>query len=742
MTAATVLARRLPARPLFTATVLLGSFLLFLIQPMLARMLLPRFGGAPNVWNVSMLFYQAMLLAGYLYAHAISRFALRTQLMLHLALFAAAALTLPIGVAAAGLDSMGPAVSLLSLLALSIGPVFLLVAAQAPLMQSWFARADDPAAASPYFLYAASNAGSLLALVVYPLLFEPNFRLGQQAAIWSAGFVLLAGLVALCGVVPADRTPHSAEDEAASWRDRAIWTLLAAVPSGLLLSTTTHLTTDIMAMPLLWVIPLALYLLTFVVAFADGGRIFVEKAQRAAPLVLLLLGAYTFLAAGVIAFLMALTNLVLLLVVALALHGELVTRRPPARQLTDFYIWLSVGGALGGLFSALVAPALFDWVYEHPLLLIAAALLLPARPLSPWLGRIWQSKPGGVLLWVWPVATLAASWWAHQHLVVTDQPALGAPALAFIAAGAVLSIGRRMPFAMHFTALLLALGGWQTLKVSTVEAARTRSFFGIYTVKADSARMIRQLEHGTTLHGVQSLVPGFETTPQSYYSLGSGISEAVTSLPALSGRFAKVGFVGLGAGSLACYAQAGQGWSAFEIDTAVVDIARDDRLFTYLSNCAPDLRIVVGDARLTLGKEAPDSYDLLAIDAFSSDAIPLHLMTREAFDVYGRALKPDGLLVVHISNRHVDLEPVVAAIATDMGWAARVRDFTPREQRLPGINYTRSIWVLLTPTETRMQEFLAQSPTGASGWAVLRTKPGLTPWTDDFASIIPVLRMQ
>lgn len=745
MTAAAETASRgVAARPLFIATIFLGSFLLFLIQPMLARMALPTLGGAPGVWNVAMLFYQAMLLAGYVYAHAISRFTQRRQMLVHLAAFAIAALTLPIGLAeVGGRETMPPMLWLLALLAASIGPVFFVVAAQAPLMQAWYARVDDPAAADPYFLYAASNAGSLLALLAYPFAVEPFLRLKEQAWLWSGGFVVLALLVALCARRPVrDPAPVAEAAPPATWRERAMWTGLAAVPSGLLLSTTTHLTTDIVAVPLMWVVPLALYLVTFIVAFASGGAIFVKQAKMAAPVLLLLLGGYTFLAQGALQLLMALTNLVLLFVVALALHGHLAERRPAASQLTDFYLWMSVGGVLGGLFSAIVAPLVFDWVYEHPILLVAAAALVPAKPLTQRLGRLWAGRRGLVLGIGLPLLALAASWWVHRELILADRAETSAPAVAFIALAAVLSIGQRLPFAACFGALMLALGGWQAIAISGIELARERSFFGIYTVKADSGRLIRQLEHGTTLHGVQSLIPDLETTPQSYYARGSGVAEAFEALPKIAGRFAKVGYVGLGAGSLSCFASPGQGWNAFEIDPTVVRIAKDPRLFTYISRCTPDMRIVMGDARLSLAKEPRHTYDLLAIDAFTSDAIPMHLMTEEAFKVYAGALKPDGVLMVHISNRHIDLQPVIAAIASDMGWTARVRDHTPEAADTPGVDYSRSIWVALTPTETRMQDLMYGGGAGPAGWALLREKPGFRAWTDDFASILPVLKQQ
>lgn len=733
-------------RPLFIATIFLGSFLLFLIQPMVARMILPRFGGSPQVWNSAMLFYQAVLLAGYAYAHAVARWPVRRQLPVHIVLLGLAALTLPVSIAALTppADNAQPMLFLLQLLALSVGPIFFLVSTQAPLLQSWFSRSSDPRADNPYFLYAASNIGSLLALVAYPFLLEPLLTLKQQSLLWSVLFVLLIALTALSGwqlrnSAPAQRA--ALPPVAIDWTQRLRWVALAAVPSGLLLSTTTHLTTDIMAMPLLWVIPLALYLVTFILAFSDGAHRIIGWAQKAAPVLLLVLGGYTFLSNGSVAMLMALTNLVLFFVLALALHGQLSRERPAASALTQFYLWVSVGGVVGGLFCALAAPLLFDWTYEHPLLLLAAALLLPGRELVPTLGRLWQRPATRLVLGVAaPVAVLLLSWFAGTQWTGAQENPLTSFALILIAVTGVFSIGHRFAFTAAFAALLLTLGGWQALKISGIEGARYRSFFGVYTIEGRGDLNVRQLMHGTTLHGVQSLSDEFATRPMSYYSPQSGVGAAMRALPTLSGRFAKVGFVGLGVGTLACYAQPGQGWTAFEIDPVVVDIARHPKLFTYLDRCAPDLKVVLGDARLTLAGQPEQSFDLLVIDAFSSDAIPLHLMTREAFEVYARALKPDGVLLVHISNRHLDLEPVVAANAWSMGWSARVRNHQPGE--LPGIFDARSIWVALAAQDTRLIDMIQASDERVGDWAPLTTRPGFKAWSDDFASILPVLKLR
>lgn len=735
---------RMPPRPLFILTVLVGSFLLFLVQPLFARLALPRLGGAPGVWTVALLFYQAVLLAGYVYAHFLSRLEARTQLFVHLGMFLLAAFTLPIELVSFGRwQEAGPILWLLGLLTVSLGPVFFVVSAQAPLMQAWFARTADKDAANPYFLYAASNAGSLLALILYPALIEPGMALSDQQLLWSGGFVLLAICVGLCGmrVEPGARAlapPPGAEP--IDWRRMGHWVLLAAVPSGLMLSTTTHLTTDIVAVPLLWVVPLGIYLLTFIVAFSEGGQIFVRQARFIAAPLLLAIGVYTFLAEGVFQLLLALANLILLFYLALALHGELAATRPAPAHLTRYYILMSLGGMLGGLFAAVVAPLAFDWVYEHPILLVGAAFLLPAVPLLRSTVSLWHGRLSPFLRWVWPLVSLALSIHVHRVWMIGENSAAALPALVVVGLGAVLSIGQRLPFAVHFAALLLGMGGWHTLGLSTERDARTRSFFGIYTVADDEEKGVRQLEHGTTLHGLQSLIPEFETAPLSYYRLESGAGQALSALPHLFGIDARVGIVGLGVGSMICYAQRGQDWTIFEIDPVVVRIARDPELFTYVEACGESLDIVVGDARVQLDGTEDGGFDLLAIDAFSSDAIPQHLMTLEAFELYRRVLAKDGYLLVHISNRHLNLEPVVAAAAEHLGWAAAIYDDRPPEDTVGGLSFARSIWIAMAPDTERLQAMFDAGPVQSDGWRPLYEVPGFTPWTDDYSSILNVLR--
>jgi spermidine synthase len=729
----------LPLRPLFITTVLAGSFLLFLVQPLFGRVVLPVLGGSPSVWNVAMLFYQAVLLLGYLYANQLQRLPVARQLAVHLGLFTVAALTLPIGMAgwypAAG--SGNPTLWLLGLLAVSIGPVFFVASAQAPLMQAWFARSGDPDAANPYFLYAASNLGSFGALIAYPLLVEPFAGLWPQRIGWSAGFVGLALLVALCGlaarssgaVVAAPAAPADI-----SGRQRLRWVALSAVASGLLLSTTTHLTTDLMAMPLLWVVPLAIYLLSFVIAFSQAGPAATRQAVGLAPLLLLVLAAPVFQAGNgpVVGVVLAIAGLLLLLVLTVALHGTLALERPPASGLTSFYVWMSVGGALGGLFCALVAPLLFSWPWEHPLLLLAAALLLKGEPRS----ALPERRVVAILM-LGAMALLALAVGSRFFTAPLTPKLLPGPATAGALAAmlllAWLTIGRRWLFTAMLALGMFALGGGAQL-AKVLAGLHQRSFFGVYTVEDRKADGMRWLMHGTTLHGAQSLDPARARRMMTYYVPESGIGRAMTAAPALFGRQARIGVVGLGAGTLACYARPGQHWTFFEIDPVVVEIARQD--FTYLAACAPDAAMITGDARLTLQAEAAARFDLLAVDAFSSDSIPLHLMTLEALGIYGRALAPDGLLLIHISNRFLDLEPVLARMAQAGGWQSARLTYVPTGP-VAGTLQARSIWIALS----RRPERLAQLRAAGGDWQNLRREPGTPLWRDDFASVLPALKL-
>ncbi len=737
------------SRWLFTLTILVGSFLLFLVQPMVARMALPRLGGAPAVWNSAMLVYQGLLLGGYAWAHWLGRFAIRRQLMLHggLLLIAVVLSVFPIGLRPELIPPSDANVILFVpvLLILSVGAILFGISAQAPLMQRWFA--DSAPGANPYALYAASNLGSFGGLIAYPLLVEPNLQLLWQSWGWSALYLGLVALVFWCGVVAMRSTAGSAAParpvapvSAAPTRGRiAMWIALSAVPSGLMLSTTTHLTTDIMAMPLMWAIPLGLYLLSFSIAFSER-RLLSEFFTLLAPAMLLLSGGLSMWSQGGGGLMIALTSLVMLFTTAVSLHARLYSLRPEPDRLTFFYLMMSIGGALGGLFCALIAPLIFDWVYEHPILIIAAAILLPLPPLIPWAD--WIRVPHQwhrIISLVLGLIAMGTGYWLSQNWTGyrTTPELIAAAVIVFTG---IAAIGWRLAFVAALLALLYGFGGRETIAASLADA-RTRSYFGVYTVRDNQQTMQHTLTHGTTLHGTQLTTRGLELTATSYYGPNSGVGLAFNRASALYGPNARLGVIGLGTGTLACYRRPGQDWTIYEIDPAMVHIARDSGNFTFVPRCAAEVPIVLGDARLKLQERGADSLDLLAVDAFSSDAIPLHLLTREAFGVYGRAVQRDGIVMVHISNRFMNLEPVLRALETTGEWHAVLRHDEPDETDM-GLARTGSIWVAMSHSQAAIDRLVAASsdaPPGRGDWRPLSDRQPARLWTDDFASVLPLL---
>ncbi|WP_375273121.1 fused MFS/spermidine synthase [Sphingomonas sp.] len=727
-------------RRLYVATILLGSFLLFLVQPMIARIALPRLGGAPAVWNSAMLVYQALLLGGYAYAHLLGRLTPRAQGWVHLAVLAAAAVFLPIGlndrVLPAGAE---PAIWVPWLFAVSIGPLFFAVSAQAPLVQRWFALVRP--GEEPYALYAASNVGSFAGLVAFPLLVEPLMPVTDQRWLWSAGYVALIALVALCvRLLPAtggqDRSDQSEIDTRSSAAKPTLarwstWIVLGLVPSGLMLATSTFISTDLLAMPLLWVLPLALYLLSFSVAFASN-RTLADAITRYAPVTMVVFGGILMGGFTTTALLAVFIALMVLFVASVALHTRLYRLRPAPAHLTSFYLAMSLGGALGGVFAGLVAPVIFDWTWEYPILILATGFLMPQSYLAQQLARLWLTPRSRLIAIAIYVVVLAALFLLALEPIANDRasPFL-LPTFVAVALLGIVAIGARLPYMVVLASSLALFGGLQALSLSIRSDARTRSYFGVYTI-ADAPRR-RTLIHGTTVHGVQLAGnPTRERTPTTYYVPGSGVGRVMTLAPALYGPAARIGVVGLGTGTLACYHHPGQRWRFYEIDPTMVRVAEGSR-FTFLARCAPDAPIVIGDARLSLERQADMTLDVLALDAFSSDAVPMHLLTLEAFDTYGRVLSPRGTLAVHISNRYLNLVPVVAAAARARGWHAAILNYTPDVYEEDA---TKSAWVVMTRDAA---VFDAIRHDGGE-WTDIRPRPGFHAWTDDYGTILPLLR--
>ena len=677
----------------FTATTFLSALLLFSIQPMFTKMVLPVLGGSPSVWAVAMCFFQAALLAGYCWAHILTRLVPGYAVAIHLGLGALALITLPIGLPAAwGEPPPGdPYLWQLGLFALGVGLPFVAVAANAPLLQTWFATTSHPSARDPYFLYAASNLGSLIALLGYPLVLEPVFGARVLSGIWAGGFAALLLAIALCAVVAKlgfgkaapDAQLGTADDRAAhpTWLQRAGWVGLALVPSALLTAFTTHVATDVASAPLIWVIPLSLYLLTFVLVFR-------ERALIPARLLLIL-----HLAAVVVAllqlsqtrhegwFISATTGLAVFFTSAMVAHRTLYEARPPARHLTEFYLWMSLGGGLGGLFAGLIAPQIFSEVYEYPILLALSmacrpgALKIPSGN-SEWM-RLWLIAAAGILALFWLP-------WALEKLPVSADAADTIPhALATVratfdswghAAFLCALFGVIMPLLWWHPPRQLVMGLLMGAAVVMLPSAvhqgeAQRSFFGVYRVSTSYDNEFNILKHGTTLHGAQRIRDSSgelvnDTTPATYYYPKSPMAQSidfVRAALAAEGRKGRYSVIGLGTGSLSCYAKDDEAWRFFEIDPVVIGIAKNPDNFSYLNYCQPNPDIVIGDARLTMAKQPDASFDLIIVDAFSSDAVPMHLMTAEALRMYASKLTPTGVVVLHISNRYLDLDSVLGA---------------------------------------------------------------------------------
>jgi hypothetical protein len=726
----TVPAAGLPARlvvPLFAGALGVSAFLLFAVQPMFAKMVLPVLGGTPAVWSVAMVFFQALLLAGYLYAHWATRtLGLGAAAALHLALMGVALVSMPVAVAAGWGQppANGEALWLLGLFTVSVGLPFFAVAGNAPLLQAWFARSGHGAAADPYFLYAASNVGSFAALLAYPFLIEPLLSLKDQSRLWTGGFLVLAAFVAACAAFVARTGPAAAPAPEAGpappVRTNLRWTALAFVPSGLLVATTAHLSTDIAAAPLLWVVPLALYLLTFILAFRDRP-ILGPTALLRLQIWMTALAILDSTAIGLLPLSLSVL-LAVLFVGSLACHRALYATRPAAGRLTDFYICLSLGGVLGGLFCALLAPKLFATVIEYPLLL---ALALFCHPRAAASFRRLGARAAVRMLAACAVGA-AIAWTA---LAVAPMGAVRLAILGALAAGAMLT-WRRPAIAVP---VLASAAVAASLLGSPAGTESLRSFFGVHKLGFSGDGRFLTLSHGTTLHGAMRIRndDGTPATgrpePTTYYTFDGALGVGIRAVREAQGGRLAAGVIGLGAGSLACHAAAGERWTFFEIDPLVAKLARDR--FRFLGECAPDAAVVLGDARLTLAREA-GGFGLLVIDAFSSDAIPTHLLTREAIGVYLAKLAPQGAVLIHVSNRYLELRPILARTAAEHGlglWAWNDTDGEPAELRFR----TPSIAVALARDPAHLG-------TIASGgvWRRVEPDPARRPWTDDFSNVL------
>jgi hypothetical protein len=707
---------------LYSLALFVSAALLFALEPMVGKFLLPPLGSTPAVWNTTVLFFQATLLAGYLYSHLTSRLSIRRQALVQLALLAVAVVALPIAVPGDVTPSSHPVLWLLGLLAATAGLPFFALAANGPMLQRWIGKSD------PYFLFAASNGGSLMGLLAYPLVVEPNLSLHDQGRAWGFGYGFAALLVAGCAVAVWRR--GSARTEAApsapeeiDWQRRARWLALAFVPSSLMLGVTTYATRDLTPFPLLWVLPLAIYLLTFVTVFAPGARPerLVTLGRRVLPGIAIVV-VYT-LAIGSQRPLWLLLPLHLLGLAAAALmcHARLAADRPGPRHLTEFYVWVALGGVLGGAFNALVAPVAFPGLIEYPLALVAALLLRPKPPTTrPALLEFFfrDARPTKAMDAVVPVLLGAAVLIALElggTSFDTRSVIIG------LACGLALNLSKRpLRLGLGLGAILLAVSVAGSAGERVLE--RSRSFFGIYKVVQREDAPVHVLYDGTTVHGVQRIG---SRDPLEYYGRAGPAGQAIAELPAATTQ--RVGAVGLGAGALACYGRL----TFYEIDPEVVRIARNPNLFTYLRDCPATVH--VGDGRRLLVREQPGRFGLVVVDAFNSDAIPVHLITRQALALYLSRAGPHGAVLFHISNRYLRLERVLGNLARDSHLTCRVQTHHPTPAQVDH-GLATSKWAVLARVPGDFGRLDADTR-----WHACGGDPSARVWTDDYSDLLSAI---
>ena len=718
----------------FTLSIFLSATLLFSVQPLFAKMVLPLLGGSSSVWNTAMVFFQGMLLGGYVYAHLISKhLKLSLQIICHTLILSLGLFFMPLAIASGWTPPEGGAQAywLIGLFAVSVGMPFFAISANAPLLQRWFSRTAHKDAEDPYFLYAASNAGSLLSLCLYPVLFEPLMRLQTQTEIWAKGYWTLIAVIIAAGVFAAlnytknETTTSLVENKAKkiTTKQRAFWVFLAFIPSSLMLGVTSHMANNIASAPFLWIIPLALYLLTFVIVFAKKPIVAPNQLIKFFPWVILvaLIGGFVL---KLFVLLSIFLSLICYFIIVLFCHGRLVEARPDVTNLTEFYIWMSFGGVLGGVFNALIAPAIFPNVYEYLVVLIAAQIAVPPKTERSF--NETKNKFLNLAKYAIPALIVYVSF----KFIGLDTR-IG----AFLG-GSIFLLGlSKMRGQMKTIFLDVGILAALVLILPTLyekPILTDRSFFGVLHVKEVKSEFgtVHKFVHGDTVHNYQLRDPSLRKIPLAYYAPGNTFDLALKAARVEDPELT-IAMVGLGAGAMACYEKPGDSWTYYEIDPAVVDMATNPEYFSFLSDCSFESNIKIGDARLTLESLAPESQDMIVIDAFSSDSIPTHLLTTESLELYRSKLKEDGLMFFHTSNRVMDVASVVVRLADQAGLDSRYV-VTPNFSTKPYAEfYTHSTGVLVG-NERRIQA----STNGNPEWRILMPSKSVKAWSDDYSSII------
>lgn len=762
--------------PVYTLTLILSAFLLFGVQPLFSKMILPRLGGSASVWNTAMVFFQAVLLCGYLYAHLISKYLpLKLQVILHLVLFGVFSTVLPLSIPDSWTaPEAGDHIALwqLSLMTVAVGGPFFILSGCAPLLQRWFARTDHPDAHNPYFLYAASNFGSMTALLTYPLITEPLLTVPQQSLSWSYGYGILAVMIALCALVSAKKKisePESGQSSEENTSDaltasrittkqRLGWLLLAFVPSSLMLGVTSFITTDIASAPLLWVVPLALYVGTFIFAFARKQYLTLDQIALLQGIGFIIIIALLMLHPQAFKLQLIIAHLVVFFLTALLFHTKLVQTSPPAEHLTEFYVFMSLGGVLGGMFNALLAPVIFIYPIEYILILAGSCLLrfydkdkspLPSQTTDTENNiTAGDSKPRSkntTRLMICLIMMGACVWLSLSPLKETEMRGTFTLLIIFTALVVTYNLAFLLKVRKQFALIvLIAFIAFPTFRIRYFYHAEhiSRNYFGVSIVTKDVRTNAKMYFHGTTVHGIQSLDPIYAHTPLAYYYVAG--NEAFYILnnkleKAEKPEIQDVAVVGLGAGTLACFDHPLRHFDLYEIDQDVIDIASTPELFTYLSDCKSEYEIFIGDGRLEIEKQDNKKYDLIYLDVFSSDNIPVHIVTKEAFAIYLSKLKDDGAIIINISNRYLDLVPVLHANAKALDTHIRIRRHPPGFVKgSEKIKYYPSVHAILT----KSSEFIGEVD-ALNSWNAPKPNNITRAWTDDYANIISsIVKMQ
>jgi hypothetical protein len=735
----------------FSISVFLSAALLFLVEPMVAKMMLPLLGGSPAVWNTCLVFFQAALMAGYSYTYAANKW-LKWRVLLTvqctLVLIPALVGTLPIALPH---DWVPPADSnpipwILLVLSTAVGGPFLVLASSGPMLQRWFAESGHRRAEDPYFLYAASNAGSLAGLIAYPLLMEPLLRISVQSRLWTFGYGLFAAFTLVCALSswrriepskePANGRAEDATLEPIPSGTRLRWIALAFVPSSLMLGATSALTADVPAIPLFWVIPLALYLLSFVLVFARRQVVSPAAFNQRLPMLILcglvpgMLQTKLPLAALVILY------SILLFSVAMVCHGELAASRPSVKRLTEFYLLMSLGGVLGGIFNSIVAPVVFHSVLEFPIILICAALLRrPVASEKPDATKTSTRRNDWLLPAILGVGTACVFLMFRRAGIIVSVPLsilIFGLALVFC-----LSFGKRpLRFGLGCAALFLAsflyVGPYGHILHTD------RSFFGVYRVTNDQTGRFRYFLHGGTVHGIQSLNAALSRVPLAYYTADGPAGQVARAVQARMPD-APWAIVGLGAGAMACLSPPSHSLTYYEIDPLVAKVAENPAYFTFLQNCAPQVKLELGDARLKL-RNAPDAhYGLLVLDAFSGDSVPMHLLTREALALYLRKIAPGGIIAFHVTNQYLNLAPVLGNLAQDAQLACREENDANVSEQQSRDGKFASRWIVMARDPHDLEGLVNSSSPGAT-WVPIQGHDGAKVWTDDYSNLLSVIR--